>query len=230
MYRERDEEQQGLDLRHEAVRPARKGFLREHVFAGRWRELMASKPRLLNRVLSDYLAGVGQREATVAASLITWLGTNMGQALIEEAARRVRVAGAGADVPPYAVSDAYLCAWTSENRRKLGVDNGWRTLEALLTEDAAEKRVQPSAADYEVAEHVVFWLGQFEGQRFVQLCQAEVSALAKIESYAGFCRTGHQDLDFVQQKRAELPALASAGEVAAGALRDLEATYGPIAA
>lgn len=230
MYRDQDDEQPGLDLRHEAVRSARKGFLREHVFAGRWRDLMTSKPRLLNRVLSDYLAGVGQREATVVASVITWLGTNMGQALIEAATRRVRMAGDGADLPPYAVSDAYLCAWTSENRRKLGVNNGWRTLEALLTEDAAQKRAQPSAADYEVAEHVVFWLGQPEGQRFVQLCQAEVRALAKIGSYAGFCRTGHQDLAFVQEMRAELPGLAAAGEVAASALRDLEATYGPIAA
>ena len=87
MYTEHDDSER-LKLRHEAIRPARKGFPREHVFAGRWRELMDARRDSLDRILCDYLAPVRQREASVAASVVTWLGTNIGQALLEDAKRR----------------------------------------------------------------------------------------------------------------------------------------------
>jgi len=218
------------ELLHEAIRPARKGFPREHVFAGRWRELMQTSRGALARILLDYSAPVGQREASVAASVITWLGTNIGQALLDDATRRQSMHQVAGWTPSYAASDAHLSAWAAENRRKRGISHGWRALEAILTTDMEKGPAEPSVGDYEVAEHIMFWLGQHGGQRFVQQCQAEVHALERIETYASFCRSGHQGLKRAQELRKGLAEQAATGPVAQAALQALYATHGEVVA
>ena len=228
MLRERDDEDRP-PLAHEAIRPARKGNPRELVFAGRWRELMQSKHDALNRILSDYPAPIEQREASVAASFITWLGTNIGQAMLECAELRTAEKRHGAWTPSYAASDAHLGAWVAENRRKHGIDCGGRTLEAILADPATAQHAQPSAADYEVAEHVAFWLGQHDGQQFLSACQSEVQALARIDTYAGFWRCGCAHAQRAMEMRGSLVGWAAAGPVAAAALEALREAYGEAA-
>jgi hypothetical protein len=97
-----------------------------------------------------------------------------------------------------------------------------RTLEVILTEDLSAAPARPSAADYEVAEHVIFWLGQIDGQRFLQQCQAEVKALGRIESYRAFSRIGRQDNAMTDEIRSEFASLASTGKVAAAEIDDIE--------
>lgn len=212
-------------LRHEPIRPPRPSFLREQVFAGRWRDLMLSRRGAIHQVLRDYLAPIGQREASVAASVITWLGTNMGQALLEDAERRQTTDRPSGWSPSYACSDAYLSAWCAENRRKHGINNGVRTLEAILSVDISRGICAATAADYEVAENVFFWLGQPDGQRFLSLGQTEASALARIESYSSFCRTGNQAIAIAQSMRGSLRTWAETGKVAKAAVAAVEAAY-----
>lgn len=211
-----------VGLQHTPIREPRKGFPREHVFAGRWQRLMQAKCCALRSVLQDYLGPIGQREASVAASVVTWLGTNIGQALLDDAKSRL---SRSPDPSPsgYHASDSHLAAWAAENRRKRGY-GGVRLLEILLAERSELDTVaRPTADDYEVAEHVMFWLGQYDGQRFLEQCQAEVAALDQIKSLAGFVRIGKPDAPLAQEIMASRDRLAAAGPVAAAALEDLEA-------
>jgi hypothetical protein len=215
-------------LSHTPVRPPRRTFLREQVYASRWAKLIAAHPRVLMSILTDYVAPVGQREATVAASFVTWLGTNIGQALLETAAKRTPLSPLADWSKELAASDAFLSAWAHENRRQLGINGGKRTLEAILQDDTASQQQRPSADDYEVVEHLVIWLGCTRGQRFLAGCRAEAEAVASIESYASFCRCGVTDTRAARQKAATLKACAAAGDMAERAFADLEAQYGPV--
>ena len=73
----------GLD--HSPVMEPRAGFRGEQVFTRLWAEWMDGKVNDFNNetplecVLADYRFSVGQREATVAASVIGWLGCGCGQ-------------------------------------------------------------------------------------------------------------------------------------------------------
>lgn len=215
-------------LSHTPVRPPRRTFLREQIYANRWAKLIAANPRVLMSILTDYLAPVGQREATVVASFVTWLGTNIGQALLEDAAKRTPLSPFADWTKELAATDAFLSAWAHENRRQLGVNRGMRTLEAILQDDSASQPQRPSADDYEVVEHLVIWLGRFGGQRFLAGCRAEADAVASIESYASFCRCGVTDTRAARQKAAALNACAAAGDIAERAFAELEAQYGPV--
>lgn len=211
-----------VGLKHLPIREPRKGFPREHVFAGRWQRLMQAKCCALRSVLHDYLGPIGQREASVAASVITWLGTNIGQALLDDAKRRL---SRSPDPSPsgYHASDSHLAAWAAENRRKRGFGGGVRLLEILLIERSERDTVaRPTADDYEVAEHVMFWLGQYDGQRFLEQCQNEAHALEEIRSLAAFVRIDKPDAPVAQKIMASRDRLAAAGPVAAAALKELE--------
>ncbi|MCZ8254480.1 MAG: hypothetical protein O9327_02210 [Polaromonas sp.] len=202
-------------LKHESIRAPRQSNPRELVYATRWLKLMSTSPRAARMLFLDYLAPVGQREASVVASVVTWFGTNIGQAFLEDAERRKTWVPTRQGCSDTLLrSEAYLAAWATENRRQLGINQGWRTLEAILTPEDAQ-RAKPSADDYEVVEHLMFWLGQLEGQQFIAECQAEVRALAEIQSLAAFERVGLTQSPRVRSLQAKIPAWVAAGEIAA---------------
>lgn len=171
-----------MPVAHEPARPPRPSHDGEEAFAAAWKKLMAQPvealygdetPRL-GEILWDYPHPVGQREATVCASLICWLGTNCGLSFLQEARRLAAMIRSP--------EKAYLSAWAIENFRVRHVNMGYRTLEHCLSprEEAGTfgyvKPIELSAADYETAEHLARWLGSVDGQRFLTYCEAETEA------------------------------------------------------
>jgi hypothetical protein len=161
---------------HKPVRPPREGHLGENVFYRNWLKQMTANDSLddhANQQFVDVLGGyahrLSERTATVAATFITWLGTNLGNAYRCDAKRLVAVQ----EKARFDHSDAYLWAWASTNLRRSGSGAGLRQLEASM---GGYEKDPPllSAEDYEVADHLAFWLGTDDGQAFLERCEAEI--------------------------------------------------------
>jgi hypothetical protein len=195
MIEDDDVSDEPLNLVHEPMHPPRNGFIGENVFAAAWKEEMA-KPGAAYYDCDEYALGavlwnmpgkLTQRRATVAASFVTWLGTNAGAGLLYVAR--------GLEKRMVHTAMAYQAAWAHENERRRGINNGIRLLEYQL---AMPENIETnpmfftgglrslpvlSADDYEVAEHVVRWLAE-HGQPFVIACEAEIKRLQNIEREA----------------------------------------------
>jgi len=161
---------------HKPVRPPRDGHVGENVFYRNWLKQMRSKDDLndpANQQFVDVLGAYGHKltehTATVAATFITWLGTNLGNAYRCDAKRLMNVQ----EKARFDHSDAYLWAWASTNVRRSGSGSGLRQLEASM---GAYEKNPPllTAEDYEVADHLASWLGTEDGQAFLERCDAEI--------------------------------------------------------
>lgn len=161
---------------HKAIAMPRKGFLAENVFYDNWVQMLTqdrdmSEPdnQRFADVLGSYGHEINERVATVAATFISWLGTNVGFSYRDEARRLSKVV-------PYK-HDAYLMAWAVHNLRHSSVSAGRRQLEACLSNPALDKHDHINRApvlssqDYEVVEHLVVWLGTDDGQDFLEKCE-----------------------------------------------------------
>jgi hypothetical protein len=168
---------------HQPMRPPRKGMIGENVFHAEWSRLTADTGAMNsppNEAFADILGchpfRLSERTATVAASLVCWLGTNLGRCFLESGAKLVKT--------QTCPQSAYLMAWASHNARNSCVNSGRRTLEAcLMTDVEPHRRPELSANDYEAAEHVVMWLGTDKGQQFLKACEKEISRLNQAESF-----------------------------------------------
>jgi hypothetical protein len=174
------------ECEHKSLRPPRVGFIGETVFAAYWVNLMAipaptwydsQTNHQLLLILHDMPGTITQRHATVAATLVTWLGTNCGRAFLSDAQQLEQKMGRFA-------GHAYPAAWAIENARSSGINGGFRTVEHLLAPDDHFGRnsrghglsFQPelTADDLEVMEHVAKWLGTPEGKQFTAVCENEI--------------------------------------------------------
>lgn len=173
-----------MRLVHDSIRPPRPDMIGEVVFSRRWKELMASPPEFgspdekLDSVLRDLVTPATQRDATVAATFVQWLGTNVGSCVLREAER---IASWSEDAGWR--QHAYLFAWTKENFRTPAKSRGLRPIEFLLTppgdcNEAGWPRRLPDVTlrDLEVIDHVALWLGSEEGQAFLSACRQEIAA------------------------------------------------------
>jgi len=181
-----------FELRHQPIQPPRANHDGEQVYASIWEATMA--PSVdgafgddvipIRDVLADLRKLPTQRHAAVLASVACWLGTNIGRAMLARAERIA--AGQDRSIPP---DDAYLVAWTLENSRLAHVNNGVRIIEYLLaTPDLIQPRPrivesglmalpEISAEDLEVVDHMMLWLGQPDGQRYLQRCSAKLAGI-----------------------------------------------------
>lgn len=198
-------EPEPIVLSHRPLRRTRTEFTGECMFAASWMRFMDSplveddyNPRgystKLELILSTYPHQISQTTATIAASFITWLGTNGGLHFLNEARKMMVKVGNPAD--------GFLAAWAIENRRTVSINSGVRTIEAILSKDDHgqtqdlfwERRPYApllSAAEVEVVEHLVEWLSCEEGMAFVSKCETEISNL----------REATQDEKFEQMMR-----------------------------
>jgi hypothetical protein len=142
---------------------------------------------MLNQILIGYPCGVDQRAASVAASMICWLGTNVGKCFLM----------LGAEIRnSTSCLDAYAAAWGASNLRKFGMNSGARQIEFLVrSHDDQNQNVFPevSVRDLEVLEQVAIWLGREEGQAFLQGCEDEIERRRQLESLAFECAAGRGD-------------------------------------
>lgn len=184
------------DLEHQPFVPARPGIVGEGVYLRQWQRRMAAPYDALdddpvppNARLALILDGTPhrlcQRDASLAASFMTWLGTNGGQGFLA-LAHTLAKAPCG-----LSASEAYLAGWALQNRRQVGVNSGYRTLEFLLAEnrqfdpdepDRLNPEPRMSVDDLETMECLVVWLGREEGQSFLAACQQDLEVAREVEA------------------------------------------------
>lgn len=169
-------------FQHTPVRPAREGCLGEQVFLKNWQELLAQDngyhpdfdgPNgMLMHVVSPGDGILTQRHATVAASLVRWLGTNNGLGFLQQADLMCDSLGDR--------EEGYIAEWALENRRSRTTNSGIRVLEAVMMEQRAVKPPKLSADDCETMEQVLMWLASehtvyvVSGQSFLQKCRNDI--------------------------------------------------------
>lgn len=174
-----------IDLLHEPAVPARKNEIGEVVFLEAWQRLMKCEPpftrglntTMLDCILSEHPLNAGQRAATVCASIITWLGTRCGMEFLAKGA------ALGNFISPR--SDAFLAAWAIQNKRCQWVNSGIKTIEHCLATIIippyrhCSPDDYPTADDYETAECLMRWLGDKDGERFINYCEHEIKLREK---------------------------------------------------
>lgn len=170
------------ELKHEPINPPRADHVGENVYSFEWLTLNETIRRpndppnvLLGSILYHMERRITQRHASVAASFITWLGTNCGHS-IHDRAQQLLKAGLHRD-------EAYECAWAIENKRRSGINHGIRYIESVLAgpDDFGKDifsgmwglRRMPNITieDYETVEQLVEWLSTDRAQEFIRRCE-----------------------------------------------------------
>lgn len=181
-----------MTLMHDAARAPRLDILGEVVYAQAWKDLLAYQPGLEQQLFEAILCNLTneptQRDAIVAASVIQWLGTNVGGQIMT-GIRHLAVQQENA----FFRCRFYLAAWCQGNHRVMATNHGFRLLELLMApgdeidaETGFPKDVPDlTVRDYEVADHVFYWLGSDDGQAFVDGCEAEIEAQAALTGVPG---------------------------------------------
>lgn len=184
-------------MKHVPIRPPR-NMTEEQVFARRWKELMESKEPyesgMISRVLIGYPYNIDQRAASVLASMICWLGTQVGKSFLD-LANQIRI-----NVPM--VRFPYLAAWGECNARIFGMNSRARQIEFLTrTQADLDKDVfqEVSVKDLEALEQLCMWLGKDDGLAFIAQCEAEIERRRELESMAFHCEAGRYDSPAVRK-------------------------------
>ncbi|AYG47809.1 hypothetical protein DV532_26355 (plasmid) [Pseudomonas sp. Leaf58] len=168
---------------HDPIRPVRPDVIGEVVFMRRWQALQDAddKPEYLdgrNSILRDILAmarhETTQRDASVCASLIRWLGTNNGKAFLDAAEDMV---GKLADR-----KRGFVAAWAVANIRDRQYNLGLNCVDAVLAPDharlgaaALDTEWQASADDIDTINMMIQWLGSPRGAEFLEGCRKEIA-------------------------------------------------------
>jgi hypothetical protein len=178
-------------MKHEPIRTPR-DMTGEQVFARRWKDLMESKVSfgkgILGIVLMGYPYPIGQREAAVAASMICWLGTNIGQSFLTLGMEIRDRTSCG--------NYAYIAAWGVRNARVFGHGSNARQIEFLVrTHEEMEDKVfsEVSIRDLEVLDQVALWLGTDGGQNFLKSCEEEIERRKDLEDLVFQSAAGRHD-------------------------------------
>ncbi|WP_126962463.1 hypothetical protein [Xanthomonas arboricola] len=166
-----------MQLLHKPYHPPRKGMIPEQVFAELWEKQIRGYDEEGEPSFAQITHNIAptQELASLVASFVTWLGTNVGLGFLDSCrkqAARHACSWSG---------DAYLAAWAIENRRRTGHRCDWRMIELLAWDgdwNTINRHYPPelSASAYEVVENLVCWLGGDAGQKFVKLCEATIRA------------------------------------------------------
>lgn len=179
-----------LPLEHKPIERPRPGHDGEAVYASIWEATMldarvdgwGDEHCPIEDVLPGSFGKPTQRDAAILATIACWLGTNIGSALLEVAARE-------RDGGRWDGHRAYLFAWACENTRRDCVNSGIRTVEYLLAlpeqrrpersiMDTGLKEVpELSARDLEAIDHLMLWLATGDGQRFLHRCEARLEGI-----------------------------------------------------
>jgi len=176
-------------LDHSPIRPPRDGFIGEAVFAELWkarmdlaRDWISPVDRgALGEILDHLEQPVTQRDASVAASFISWLGTNVGSSFLDQT-------DALSCLVRHDAPSAYVAEWAAKNRRLRHVNLGWRSIELfMMTKEQSDRvnregtRPGPGEAvditvrDLEVAEQIAAWLGTTDGRQFCRDAHDEIT-------------------------------------------------------
>jgi len=170
-----------LELVHEPVAPPRPGTPGESIYLELWREYLAVRPERLDEILRDLPGPTTQRDATVAASFMVFMGCNGGRGL-HQSAEALMCKGLTSH-------QAFRLAWAQENARARAVDRGLRCIEYMLatkhpirTDPGNVGRVDWSLVpdvtlrDIDVVESMVDWWASREGKEMRSIAEPMIEA------------------------------------------------------
>lgn len=171
-------------IKHESIRPDRDDVIGEVVFSQHWKRLMSEpyefadddepEPQL-RRIIHRRPTQV---DATVAATIIQWLGTNVGGALLYEG-RKVREQVDSGRMK----AACFVAVWALDNRHRRWVDHGVTLLQGLLVQPDVPRDWAGTPINYprlllthvEVAEAIMAWLGETAGWSWLETVEAEIA-------------------------------------------------------
>jgi hypothetical protein len=167
-----------MNIKHIPIRKIRED-MNEAIYLKIWQNL--NKSPLLSRILNRNRPS--QRDAQVAASFVSWLGTGVGDSFLYQAKQRLK--NGSEDFS----ESAYITAWAITNKRK--IDNT-RIIEFILSRDEdwhtelhhktiKKNHVQISLSDLDVVESIIVWLSTSEGDLFINTCikSCEIDSIQK---------------------------------------------------
>lgn len=170
-----------LELVHEPVQQPRPGTPGERIYLELWREYLAVRPERLNEILRDVQGPTTQRDATVCASFMVFMGCNGGRGLHQNAEEFTRQG--------LTRRQAFRLAWAQANARSRGVDSGLRCIEYMLaakhpirTDPGYVGRVdwtlvpEVTMRDIDVVECMVDWWSTREGEEMRHIAEAIIDA------------------------------------------------------
>ncbi len=175
-------------LSHEPSIPtrAREQHPAEHAYRDQWHLLVRAQcddhweldddeqlAGPLVRILHDMPVQLTDRHSRIAATFITWLGTNVGGSIIWE----LRVKGATDKDPIF--DRSVLRKWHEQNHRYSFCNRGFRSSDYLTSADWEKPTVCRDALEIEVFDHLANWLGSAGGRQFVAAAEARAVAYAK---------------------------------------------------
>jgi len=171
-----------LELVHEPVAPPRPGTPGEGIYLGLWREYLAVRPERLDEILRDVHGPTTQRDATVCASFMVFMGCNGGRSLYRHAEELMSSSKMRAH-------DAFMAAWALANERCRSINHGLRTIEYMLaakhpirTDLGYVGRVDWSLVpevtmrDIDVVEAMVDWWSTREGDEMRSIAEPMIEA------------------------------------------------------
>ncbi|WP_408601551.1 hypothetical protein [Pseudomonas sp. PLMAX] len=175
---------------HTPVRPARDGCIGEQIYLKNWISLITEDngyhpdydgPNGLLRSIVDPADGIiTQRHATVAASMLRWLGTNNGRGLLQKAEHFAQKLG---NRP-----DGFVAAWAIECRRSNSVNSGLNGPDHVMMPAGSRIPEKLSADDLEVMASIMEWISAdtvtrvCNGGSFLRKCEADVLEAVRAEN------------------------------------------------
>lgn len=176
-------------LRHIPLCPPRASVPREGLFLALWQQFAEQRPEEWQYIFRT-TGPVRQRAASVAASFMVYMGCNLGHAFTHNAER---IAKSGAFS---CTEDAYLAAWTMENKRLHFVNHGLRTIEYMLAREHPIKvtlsrhrvdwKLVPdvSMEDVDIVESMVAWWCSHTARWMRDAVEAQIKAIEATERLA----------------------------------------------
>lgn len=149
---------------------------REKVFANLWQECNNSADGILEVILRENrLVVMTQRDATIAATLVQWLGTNIGQEFLYQ----VEMAKIKAK-KDMSLEQVFLDVWAEQSLAP-PCRNEYSLLMVLLTssdklQDVFHPDYDPiSEEDINIAKMLIAWLGSEKGQLFLNKAKQQIA-------------------------------------------------------
>lgn len=134
---------------------------------------------------------LNEHSCRVIASFISYLGTNGGYQYLSDVERFKQLP----DIPNFY---AYELAWSYENMRRYGHNNGYRAIEYILNDQAYLPSpmnhyfklgyYEPTVEDYEIIEYVCKWLASYTGQEYLEKCKKDIQKENEIRAEYEFKR------------------------------------------
>lgn len=122
------------NLIHQPIRPPR-DMIEERVYSRHWQALMEDNRGRdrspLEQILISYPEPIDQRAASIAASFICWLGTNVGCSFLRMGRRLSEL--------PELCGQGYVAAWGVQNRRFHATNGGARAVEFLVRTEEEQR-------------------------------------------------------------------------------------------